>query len=256
MFRENLPLFGLLVLLFALFHEACIAKGQSQNCSSSSCGNLLNISYPFRLKGAPHQCGCDGFELDCENNRTSLLVDSVKLYVQEIDYVNHTIRLMDASLHKNTCSIPHLIPNIYHYHYYYYYYYDYYYDYFNIMYLLNCTLQLNSTLYVDVSHCIGNSYSAQTHFFYAYFGYLTAFDLPKSCSIEGTVPTRFPNATGLSVLEIQQELSQGYEFYWGIIRNINGENPKALYKGFGILFNSLRYSMVLLETGSCTKVTF
>nr|XP_023888297.1 rust resistance kinase Lr10-like [Quercus suber] len=96
MFRENLPLFGLLVLLFALFHEACIAKGQSQNCSSSSCGNLLNISYPFRLKGAPHQCGCDGFELDCENNRTSLLVDSVKLYVQEIDYVNHTIRLMDA----------------------------------------------------------------------------------------------------------------------------------------------------------------
>ena len=85
------------------------------------------------------------------------------------------------------------------------------------MYLLNCTLPLNSTLYVDyvdVSHCIGNPFSAQTHF-YAYFGVLTARDLPKSCSIEGTVPTQIWNTTGLSVLEIQQELLRGYEFNWG-----------------------------------------
>ena len=236
MFRENLPLLGLLVLLFVLFHEACIAKGQSQNCSSSSCGNLLNISYPFRLKGAPHQCGCGGLELDCENNRTSLLVDSVKFYVQEIDYVNQTIRLMDASLHKNTCSIPHLIPNIYDSYsnifsssyYFYPSFFDYYDSYPNIMYLLNCSLQLNSPLYVDVSHCIGDSYSAQTHFFYAYFGNLKAFDLPELCSIEGSVPTRIRNATGLSVLEIQQELLQGYEFHW-----INGcpysQNKKFKY---------------------------
>ncbi|XP_050278579.1 LEAF RUST 10 DISEASE-RESISTANCE LOCUS RECEPTOR-LIKE PROTEIN KINASE-like 2.3 isoform X1 [Quercus robur] len=226
MFRENLPLFGLLVL-FALFHEACIAKGQSQDCSSSSCGNLLNISYPFRLKGAPHQCGCGGLELDCENNRTSLLVDSAKFYVQEIDYVNRTIRLMDASLHKNTCSIPRLIPNIYHYYYnyyynyyyfYFYFYYHHYYFYFspyfdNLMYLLNCTSPLKSPIYVDVSHCISNSYSAQTYF-YAYCGNLTALDIPQLCSIEGTIPTRFQNATGLSALEIQQELLQGYELHW------------------------------------------
>ncbi|KAM3731741.1 hypothetical protein ACB098_11G005100 [Castanea mollissima] len=218
MFRKNLPLLGLLVLLFALFHEACIAEGQSQNCSSASCGNLLNISYPFRLKGSPHRCGCDadsagGLELDCENNRTSLLVDSVKFYVQEIDYVNQTIRLMDASIHKNPCSIPHLIPNIYH-------------SYIstnassfsssssNILYLLNCTLQLYFDACVDVSHCIGNSYSAQTRFFYAYFGSLTALDIPELCSIEGSVPTRIWKTTGLSVLEIQQELLQGYEFRW------------------------------------------
>ena len=221
MFRENLPLLGLLVLLFALCHEACIAKGQSQNCnSSSSCGNLHNFNYPFRLKGAPHQCGCDaesadGLELDCENNRASLLVGSVKFYVQEIDYVKRTIRLMDASLHKNTCSIPRLIPNIYDsYPNIFPYYYSSPFLYSNIMYLLNCTLRHTSPLYVHVSRCIGNSYFTQTHFFYAYIGNLTAFDLPELCSIEGSVPTRFPNATGLSVLEIQQELLQGYEFHW------------------------------------------
>ncbi|KAL4597729.1 hypothetical protein ACB092_11G009900 [Castanea dentata] len=247
MFRKNLPLLGLLVLLFALFHEACIAKGQSQNCSSSSCGNLLDISYPFRLKGAPHQCGCGaepagGVELDCENNRTSLLVDSVKFYVQEIDYVNQTIRLMDASLHKNPCSIPHLIPNIY---------YSYFYSntyssfnyssyyifkpfsgyYSNILYLLNCTLHLKSPLYVDVSHCIGNSYSAQTRFFYAYVGYLKALDIPELCSIEGSVPTRIQNTTGLSVLEIQQELLQGYEFSWISVCRYS-QNKKLKYNWF------------------------
>ncbi|KAL0009575.1 hypothetical protein SO802_011077 [Lithocarpus litseifolius] len=239
MFRENLPLFGLLVLLFALFHEACIAKGQSQNCSSASCGNLLNISYPFRLKGAPHQCGCGaesagGLELDCENNRPSLLLDSGKFYVQEIDYVNQTIRLIDASLHKNTCSIPRLIPNIYYYNNYdydYYYYYYYMYPSSNNMYLLNCTSPLNSTLYVDVSPwpCIGNSYFAQTYF-YAYCGYLTALDLPQLCSIVGTIPTRFQNATGLSALEIQQELLQGYEFHWDSYCHQN--NMKSKYYWF------------------------
>ena len=244
MSRENLPLFGLLVLLFALFHGACIAKGQSQNCSSSSCGNLLNISCPFRLKGAPHQCGCDGLELDCENNRTSLLVDSVKFYVQEIDYVNQTIRLMDASSHKNTCSIPRLI-NIY----------DSYSNFsysndssnFNYsfhfeiyppfsssnsyMYFLNCTIQLNSSFYANVSHCVGNSYSAQTHFFYAYFGRLRVLGLPRLCSIVDSVQTRFPKATGLSALEIQQELLlHGYEFYWRYYYDYSQDNKKLKHK--------------------------
>ena len=225
MFRENLSLFGLLVLLFALFHGACITKGQSQNCSSSSCGNLLNISCPFRLKGAPHQCGCDGLELDCENNRTSLLVDSVKFYVQEIDYVNQTIRLMDASLHKNTCSIPRLIQNLKDFNYPSYFLIFPHSEYY--MYLLNCPLPLNSTLYVDVSHCIGNSYSAQTYF-YAYFGYLKALDLPPLCSIEGTIPTRLENATGLSALEIQQELLQSYKFHWFYYYCDYSQNNKKL----------------------------
>uniref|UniRef100_A0A2N9GY24 non-specific serine/threonine protein kinase n=1 Tax=Fagus sylvatica TaxID=28930 RepID=A0A2N9GY24_FAGSY len=94
MFRENLPLFGLMVLLFALFHEAGIAKGQSQY-NASSCGNIPNISFPFRLKGAPGEYGCGDccLELACENNRTTLLADSGKYYVQEIDYYYSAVNL-------------------------------------------------------------------------------------------------------------------------------------------------------------------
>nr|POE66396.1 rust resistance kinase lr10 [Quercus suber] len=60
-------------------------------------------------------------------------------------------------------------------------------------------------------------------------------------SIEGTVPTRFPNATGLSVLEIQQELSQGYEFYWGYYYFVCSQNNKK-YKWF---WDSIQFIKVL-----------
>uniref|UniRef100_A0A2N9F4V5 Protein kinase domain-containing protein n=1 Tax=Fagus sylvatica TaxID=28930 RepID=A0A2N9F4V5_FAGSY len=192
MFRENLHLVGLVVLLFALFHEAWNAKGQSQNCSSSSWGNLL-VSTPYRLKGAPGECGCgdDCLELACENNRTTLFVDFVKYYVQEIDYFNHTIRIMDTSLDRNTCFIPRTslykmrkCYNIF--------YQDYDspdYD----MYFMNCALPVNSSLYVNYSPCVGNSSSAQN--------------------------------TCLSVLDIHQELLQRFhdiqDFCLNILYQIN-----------------------------------
>ncbi|GMY07452.1 rust resistance kinase Lr10-like isoform X4, partial [Fagus crenata] len=217
MFRENLPLFGLMVLLFALFHEAGIAEGQSQNCNAS-CGNISDISFPFRLKGATGDCGCNGccIELACDNNnRTTLLADSGKYYVQEIDYVNQTIRLTDESLDRNTCAIPRpfdlnsCMP------------YDYAYINFSskYMYLINCTLPaVNLSLYdygdyVDVTRCVGNSSSTQTYF-YAIFGHLTVSDIPVSCTIEAWVETQFSNATGVSVSDIHQELLQGFDVYF------------------------------------------
>ena len=226
MFRENLPLFGLMVLLFALFHEAGIAKGQSQYYNASSCGNIPNISHPFRLKGAPGECGCKGplgeykcgdrcIELACENNRTTLLADSGKYYVQEIDYVNQKIRLIDESLHRNKCPTPRPFRrsnrscfsfND-----------DDYYNYGSsskYMYFMNCTLpavNLSLDNYVDVTRCVGNSSSAQTYF-YAIFGHLTMSDIPAmSCTIEGVAETRFSNATGVSVSDIQKKLLQGFE---------------------------------------------
>ena len=215
MFRENLPFFGLMVLLFALFHEAGIAKGQSQY---SSCGNIPNISFPFRLKGAPGEYGCGDccLELACENNRTTLLADSGKFYVQKIDYGSGTIRLIDESLDRNTCSIrrpSHRINRCITF-------YDDCYDYgIKYMYFMNCTLPaVNLPLhdYVDVTRCVGNSASAQTYL-YAIFGHLNVSDIPAmSCTIEAWFGTRFSNATGVTVSDIHQDLLQGFElsYYW------------------------------------------
>ena len=68
---------------------------------SSSCGNIPNISFPFRLKTDPENCGDSKYVLSCENNRTVLYLYGVKYYVQEIIYNNYTIRIVDSSIRKD-----------------------------------------------------------------------------------------------------------------------------------------------------------
>jgi len=91
-------------------HHSCSAtKNTSNYCAPSSCGNIHNISYPFRLNTDPKGCGNKKYELACENNvRPTLYLHMVKYYVQAINYSDFTIRLVDAAVQKDDCfSIPH-----------------------------------------------------------------------------------------------------------------------------------------------------
>ncbi|KAL3499688.1 hypothetical protein ACH5RR_038781 [Cinchona calisaya] len=93
-----------LVLLF-LATSCCIAKKSNHHCSPSSCGHIRNISYPFRLKGDPDNCGDHRYELDCNNNWTlSLSLNSKIYHVLEIEYANYMIRVVDPGLEKSNCS--------------------------------------------------------------------------------------------------------------------------------------------------------
>jgi len=91
-------------------HHSCSAtKNTSNYCAPSSCGNIHNIRYPFRLNTDPESCGNKDFELACENNlHPTLYLDMVKYYVQAINYSDFTIRLVEAAVQKDDCfSIPH-----------------------------------------------------------------------------------------------------------------------------------------------------
>uniref|UniRef100_A0A6N2LP00 Wall-associated receptor kinase galacturonan-binding domain-containing protein n=1 Tax=Salix viminalis TaxID=40686 RepID=A0A6N2LP00_SALVM len=96
---------ALVFLVILAGHHSCSA---TNNCAPSSCGNIPNISYPFRLQTDPISCGRKEYELGCENNRTTVYFQRVKYYVQAIDYYpNFTIRLVDADFQKYDClSIP------------------------------------------------------------------------------------------------------------------------------------------------------
>ncbi|RVW91822.1 Rust resistance kinase Lr10 [Vitis vinifera] len=76
---------GLITLLHFSFLSFCAAS-ENQRCRPSSCGDIQNISIPFRLKGDPLGCGHPdpAYELVCENNRTILYG---KYYVEEINYI-------------------------------------------------------------------------------------------------------------------------------------------------------------------------
>ena len=86
-------------------HHSCSAR---KNCTPSSCGNIYNISYPFRLNTDLKGCGNKNSELACENNvRPTLYLNMVLFYVQAINYSNFTIRLVDAAVQKDDWfSIP------------------------------------------------------------------------------------------------------------------------------------------------------
>ncbi|XP_027940337.1 LEAF RUST 10 DISEASE-RESISTANCE LOCUS RECEPTOR-LIKE PROTEIN KINASE-like 2.1 isoform X2 [Vigna unguiculata] len=75
-------------------------------CPTSSCGQIRNISYPFRLKGDPGQCGDPRYELDCVNNATLLLtLLSGKYHVRDIDYNQYRMVVIDPGLEEEgNCS--------------------------------------------------------------------------------------------------------------------------------------------------------
>ena len=101
---------ALLLLVILAGHQSCSArKNSTVDCAPSSCGNIHNISFPFRLRTDPNSCGNKKYELTCENNRPALYLKNktVKYYVQAIDYSNFTIRVVDADVQKDDCfSIP------------------------------------------------------------------------------------------------------------------------------------------------------
>ena len=109
MFRGMNVLFACYIafLLQLLVFQTCHSSNITAHCAPSSCGNIQNISYPFRLNTDPQSCGNNNYALACENNiSTVLYLYSGKYYVQAIDYGNYTIRVVDAGVQGNCCSIP------------------------------------------------------------------------------------------------------------------------------------------------------
>ncbi|CAJ2674604.1 unnamed protein product [Trifolium pratense] len=95
------------VLIILSHHQACDATTNSNNqtyCPPSSCGKITNIIHPFRLKNDPTACGDPRYELSCKNNMTVLTLFSGKYYVQEIDYLNYKIRIVDPGIEEADCS--------------------------------------------------------------------------------------------------------------------------------------------------------
>ncbi|XVF79248.1 hypothetical protein PTKIN_Ptkin14bG0205800 [Pterospermum kingtungense] len=180
-----------MAVALVLLPNACIARAEAKDCNRSSmCGNLT-VSYPFRLKG---QRTCNRtnlwIELECDNdNRTIWVMKKGVFHVLEIFYSNSRIRLLDAGLDGDTCSLPSSI-NLHHscsapfFHFY---------KNMTYMYVENCTSPVISSDYVDASRCTTNSSS------YLYFLDMNTppHDLKEFCTtIAEGVPVMMEDITG------------------------------------------------------------
>ncbi|KAJ6814165.1 rust resistance kinase Lr10-like isoform X1 [Iris pallida] len=75
------------LLCFLFVVSAATARlPRDEYCSSSSCGEIQSIRYPFRLKDDPDGCGDPNHELICRGNKTILEVFSGTYHVTDISY--------------------------------------------------------------------------------------------------------------------------------------------------------------------------
>ncbi|XP_039155603.1 rust resistance kinase Lr10-like [Eucalyptus grandis] len=89
---------------------SCGAKN-NYLCTASSCGDVRDIQYPFRLKGDLKGCGRFEYELARENNCIVLYLYAGQYYVKSIYYDNNSkgyfsgnIMVVDDGLQKSNCS--------------------------------------------------------------------------------------------------------------------------------------------------------
>lgn len=217
---------------FLLFIGATKANN---NCSPSSCGNILNITSPFRLKSDPKMCGDSRYQLSCENNFTVFYFDSTKFLVQAINYDNPTIRIVDSNVQKDNCSsVPNHAVD------------DYSFRYglgslsnkvfevtdtlVNTVVFLTCENPVNSSLYIEASPCVNEDVFASnshdewseserhnsSYYYYVVKGGLHVSDLKSSCRIERTtlISSNAMKGRNTSYMDIQNELAFGFELQW------------------------------------------
>ncbi|XP_062117483.1 LEAF RUST 10 DISEASE-RESISTANCE LOCUS RECEPTOR-LIKE PROTEIN KINASE-like 2.4 [Humulus lupulus] len=238
---RSLTLLIMIMTITTIFHET--THGANTTPCFSSCGNIHNITFPFRLETDPPSCisttlhNSNAFVLSCKNNRTTILKDDGRSYydVRAINYNNYTIRLVDSNLQKGNCSsIPthSSLPSPFE---------------LEITFrqgemfwstnfityptaesvlFLSCKKKVSNSLYIDTAPCINSSRLSEnpkTRFLYAV--YATGFkysDLAESCQIYQTAlvssraddKRRKKKTMTISYRDIHDEFTYGFEASW------------------------------------------
>ena len=230
------------LVVFALFHTfllaMCAANG-NQTCRPSSCGDIQNISNPFRLKGDPSWCGDSEYELLCENNRTMVNLDPGKFYVADINYDHYTIRIVDPGLKKGNCFSTPLYSLSY-----------YRFESYDILgvtnttVLMNCEQPISDDNYIPITPCNSSnvtSSSSQAHV-YALVGgkYMLVNDIKYSCTILSTITTQFLKSGNLSMSDLLEVLLLGLDFSFLRFRCKNECDVKGLSCDADITKNTVK----------------
>ncbi|XP_059445462.1 LEAF RUST 10 DISEASE-RESISTANCE LOCUS RECEPTOR-LIKE PROTEIN KINASE-like 1.2 [Corylus avellana] len=200
------------LIVIVLVHESCSAE-DGHLCAPSSCGDIHNISYPFRLQDHPQNCGHPNYTLSCEKNQTVLHLFAGKYYVRQINYQNYTIRVVDSGIDE--VSIPRHFLNRKNFS-----------DW--VPYTTNETLSkgvvfvmcenpVNSPFYLKTSTCFRNigEYSSKMYR-YVKVGRTNAEDVEDSCQVDRMFLTSLPRDDDrhVSCSDVRNELVYGFELSW------------------------------------------
>jgi hypothetical protein len=209
-----------LIVVAVLLHQTCKTSAEDY-CPPSSCGSIRNISYPFRLTSDPKNCGDQRYNLLCENNQTLVLnLYHGRYYVQQINYTDYTIRVVDPGIGLNANEYS-FIPR-------------YSLDQTNFssrdpyqaigllcMIFLKCEKPVNSWYHLNISACIEHGvYSNSKRYTYAPSSYYSALELGDLCQVEQIFLTSWSDRydseglRNISCRDFHNELLRGFELSW------------------------------------------
>ncbi|TQD74724.1 hypothetical protein C1H46_039725 [Malus baccata] len=207
----------LLTCVIAISFVVCHDAKEEENCRrNASCGDLLDIRYPFSLRtGSEVNCPSYPAELSCEHNRTTLNLFNATYYVKgPIDYKYYTIHAVDPGLLNDTCPFRPLnrltfddfkqsgyFPA---------------HGYQGYISFFDCLSPVESPDYVKINCSSTNSSSATIS--YSYIKVKGGvYNLQPSCNLTGIVMSPYgitQVGSGLSFSYIRDHLRSGMELYW------------------------------------------
>ena len=198
---------ALAVLLHTFLLAISAANNGNQTCRPSSCGEIRNISSPFRLKGDPSECGYPDYELVCENNRTMVYLEKQgKYYVADINYDHYTIRVVDPGVKKGNCFSFPLYSFLY---------YPSKQAINTMVVLMKCERPISDGSYIPITPCnVTSSSSSLQPYVYALVGGVDSLqvnDLKYSCTISRIIATQFLKPGNLSMSDLQEALLLGFD---------------------------------------------
>jgi hypothetical protein len=187
-----------LIVVVVLLHQTCNTSAQD-HCPPSSCGSILNISYPFRLTSDPKNCGDQRYNLSCENNQTLVLhLYDGRYYVRQIDYTEYKIRVVDPGIGLNATEYYSFIPR-----------YsldnnnfssgDPYKSPAQVVYFVKCEKRVNSRYHLNISACFEGEVYSSKRYTYALFRYNYYDD---------------DELRNISCKDFHDELLRGFELSW------------------------------------------
>ncbi|GMN57393.1 hypothetical protein TIFTF001_026502 [Ficus carica] len=104
-------LFTSVLVVFALLCSfnfgVCWSVDWFSTCRTSrfSCGNIIDVDYPFSGNGRPDRCGHPQLKLSCEDNLTTVLeIMSVKYHVLELNQSTQTLKIARTDFLNGICS--------------------------------------------------------------------------------------------------------------------------------------------------------
>uniref|UniRef100_A0A0E0JDB8 Protein kinase domain-containing protein n=1 Tax=Oryza punctata TaxID=4537 RepID=A0A0E0JDB8_ORYPU len=82
------------------------------DCPPFTCGHLSDVSFPFRRRGDPPECGVQSYELTCADDKATIQIDKGTYSVSDINFGDSSLWVVDASIldSPSGCLLPRWNP--------------------------------------------------------------------------------------------------------------------------------------------------